>query len=389
MTSAGTSEERTRQDVFSAPTGNTERIVVCIVAPKHMVGGQAVSAQSLLAGFADDPTCSLELQPIDPALPSWLVRLRGIRTLARMPIYLAGLVQHFRRADVIHVYTAAFSPFALTTTPAILLARLMGKPVVLNYHDGRAAAHLRSRWACWILRRTSAIVVPSTFLRDVFARVGLSGDVISNVVDSTRFRFRERVPLRPLLISCRLLEELYAVDNTLRAFKLIRERYPAAELTVIGLGDQDERLKEIVQAEQIDGVSFRGRVAHAAVPDYYDCTDIWVNSSREDNMPLSMIEAFSSGLPVVTTNAGGIPLMVQHERNGLLVRCDDPHALADAVVRLLEDDDLARRLIAEARRDCDERYSWASAHYQWRRLYLRLARRRAAVRAPVAPVRTG
>lgn len=389
MTSASTSLDATQQAKRIAAPFATERIAVCIVAPKHMVGGQAVSAQSLMAGFADDPSCRISLQPIDPPLPRWLRGHRGLRTLARMPIYLAGLLRNILRADVVHVYTAGFSPFALTTTPAILLARLLRRPVLLNYHDGRAARHLRSRWARWVLRRANAFVFPSTFLRDVFARYGMTGDVIPNVVDSRRFQFRGRVPLRPLLISCRLLEELYAVENTLRAFRLIRACYPEAQLTVIGAGDQEGRLRSLVNDEHIEGITFCGRIAHAAVPEYYDRADIWVNSSREDNMPLSMIEAFSSGLPVVTTDVGGIPRIVEHERNGLLVPCDDPAALAAAVLRLLDDERLTQRLVAEARRDCLQRYSWESAHLQWRSLYQRLSRYDARAAAAVPESRSG
>lgn len=101
-------------------------------------------------------------------------------------------------------------------------------------------------------------------------------------------------------------------------------------------------------------------------------------------MPHSIIEAFASGLPVVTTRAGGIPYIVEHERNGLLVPTDDADALADAVLRVLDDDGLVERLIAEGQRDCHELYSWQAAHHRWSALYRQLSARGARSSAAYA-----
>lgn len=352
-------------------------IRVCVVAPKYMTGGQAVEARTLVEGFAGDPEVRVELQPIDPRIPGWLARIRGVRTLARLPLFYAGLVRRVLRADVVHVFTAAFWPFLLTTTPAVLIGRLLGRPVILNYRDGRARDHIRYAAVRWVLRRATVLVFPSGFLQQQFSEFGLKGDVVPNVVHTERFRFRARDPLRPVLISARLLEALYAVENTLRAFALLRGSHPEAELLVIGGGDQEARLRQIVADERIEGVTFHGAVAHGAVGEWFDRADVFVNSSREDNMPHSIIEAFSSGLPVVSTGAGGIPWIVEHGRNGLLVPIDDPPALAAALGRVLEDPALARSLIAEGRRDCAERYSWEAASRRWRELYGRMLGRRA------------
>jgi glycosyltransferase involved in cell wall biosynthesis len=348
-------------------------IRVCIVAPKYMTGGQAIEARTILEGFRDDPNVSVEIQPIDPRIPGWIARVKGLRTLVRMPLFFAGLVRRVVRADVVHVCTAAFGPFILTTTPAIFVAKLFGRPVILNYRDGRAPAHLQAGWVRWVIRRADALVFPSGFLRDIFRGFGLDGTVVSNVVDMDRFRFRVRDPVRPVLISSRLLEPLYAVENTLRAFALVKAEIRDARLIVIGGGDQEAALRGLVVAEEIEGVEFHGSVPHGAVAEWFDRADVFVNSSREDNMPHSIIEAFSAGLPVITTGAGGIPYVVEHGRNGLVVEIDQPQALAQAVISLLNDPDLARRLIAEGRHDCVQRYSWEAASRGWTALYRDLA----------------
>jgi L-malate glycosyltransferase len=344
-------------------------IRVCLVAPAWMTGGQAVEARTLVEGFADDPHVRVELQPIDPRIPVWLARIRGIRTIARMPLFYAGLIRRVLRSDVVHVFTAAFWPFLLTTTPAILISRLLGRPVILNYRDGRARDHIRHAAVRWFLRRTTLLVFPSGFLRDMFAEFGLHGVIVPNVVDTSHFKFRHRRPLRPVLLSSRLLEELYAVENTIRAFEFVRRMMPDARLIIVGNGDRRPVLERLVAERAIDGVEFAGRVPHSAMPRWYDAADILVNSSRADNMPHCLIEAFAAGLPVVTTAVGGIPYVVEDETTGLHVPCDDPRALADAVIRLLRDPMLAERLVRNAYAESQERYSWSAARAAWVQLY--------------------
>jgi L-malate glycosyltransferase len=365
-------------------------IRVCLVAPAYMTGGQAVEAQTLLAGFGADDGVHVELQPIDPRLPAWLARVRGLRTIARLPLFYAGLIRRVQRADVVHVFTAAYWPFLLTTTPAILIGRLFGRPVILNYRDGRAADHIRWRAIRWILRRATVLVFPSGFLQKVFRDFGLEGRVVHNVVDTERFRFRRREPVRPVLLSVRLLEELYAVDNTILAFERVRARYPDARLIVVGDGDRRPALEALVAERGIDGVEFVGRVPHHEVADWFDRGEVLVNSSTIDNMPHCLIEAFAAGMPVVTTDAGGIPFIVEHERNGLLVPIGDPDALAAGVLRVLDDAALADRLVSGGRADCAAKYAWTAAREEWRQLYAQLTRGASTiVRASSAHARAG
>lgn len=344
-------------------------IRVCLVAPGWMMGGQAVEARTLLAGFQDDPEARVEIQPIDPPLPRWLAAIPVVRTLTRMPLFWGGMLRRFSRCDVVHVFTAAFWPFLLTTTPAILVGRLMGRPVILNYRDGRARDHLRHAPVRWILRRATVLVFPSGYLRDVFREFGLEGRVVPNVVDTGRFTFRKRVPLRPVLLSSRLLEELYAVENTILAHAKVREVHPGAELIIVGDGDQRGRLEGLVADRNIGGVRFVGRVPHDEMPEWLDRAEILVNSSRIDNMPHCLIEAFAAGAPVVTTPSGGIPHIVQHEVNGLHVPIDDPEHMAAAILRLLAEPALVQRLVEAGVGECAARYSWRAARREWLLLY--------------------
>ncbi len=103
----------------------------------------------------------------------------------------------------------------------------------------------------------------------------------------------------------------------------------------------------------------------------YDSADIYLMSPNADNMPLSLLECFAAGLPVVSSNAGGIPNVVEDQMNGLLFAPDDHQAMAACALRLLDEPGLAARLAANARSEC-ARYSWSAIGPQWIALYRRL-----------------
>ena len=86
-------------------------------------------------------------------------------------------------------------------------------------------------------------------------------------------------------------------------------------------------------------------------------------------MPLSILDAFAAGVPVVTTDAGGIPYMVRDGVNGCLVSRGAYAAMAQSSLRLLHDDGLATRVADTARQECLDRYSWPVVAKQWEELY--------------------
>src|SRR5882672_2970402 len=180
---------------------------------------------------------------------------------------------------------------------------------------GMAEVHLR-RWgtsAIPVMRRADALVVSSGYLAAVFARAGLPTQRIANIVDFDRFRFRARPSLRPVFLSNRHLEDLYNVACVLRAFALIQRTYPEARLVVAGDGSQRPALLCLAAELGLRNYEFVGRLAPDRMPSLLDAADVYLNAPNIDNMPGSILEAFASGLPVVTTDAGGIPDIVQHE----------------------------------------------------------------------------
>jgi glycosyltransferase involved in cell wall biosynthesis len=377
-----------------AATEGRRAVRVLVVAPSlGILGGQAVQAARLVARLQTEPSLEVSFLPINPRLPGLFGKLQAIkyvRTVLTSIAYIASLLARVRGFDVIHVFSASYTSFVIAPTPAILIAKLYGKKIVLNYRSGEAEDHLR-RWrrtALPTIRLVDEVAVPSGYLVDVFARFGIHARSIYNFVETDRFRFRRRKPLRPVFLSNRNLEALYNVACILRAFAIVQRRFPAAALTVAGDGSQRAELESLARQLDLRNTEFIGRVEQARMHELCERADIYLNSSNIDNMPGSIIEAYAAGLPVVTTDAGGISYILTHEETGLMVKRGDHEALAASAIRLLEDEELAERLATNALAACRQ-YSWAAVRDEWLKLYFELAHENAALSPSTLPTQVG
>jgi glycosyltransferase involved in cell wall biosynthesis len=378
-------------------SGGTPRVRVLLVGPSlDILGGQAVQAARLLSHLRELPGLEVGFLAVNPRLPGplrALQRVKYVRTISTSIAYFASLLREVPRWDVIHAFSASYTSFLLAPLPAMIAAKLYGKRVVLNYRSGEAEDHLaRSRRvAVRAMRRLAdAIAVPSGYLVTVFARFGLRARSIFNFVDLDRIPFRERSsPPRPHFLSNRNLEPLYNVACVLRAFARVQREVPEARLTVAGFGSQERALHALAGELGLRNVEFTGRVAPDRMPALYDAADVYLNAPDIDNMPNSVIEAYAAGLPVVTSDAGGIPYIVRDGETGLMVPRGDDAALAGAALRVLREPGLARRLATQAREECVSRYTWAAVRHEWAELYAGLAPRTAAVTARPAAAAGG
>jgi L-malate glycosyltransferase len=361
----------------AAPAGNSKKqLKVAIIAPSlRYVGGQAVQAELLLRLWREDPDVEVSFIAVDPPLPGlfrWAENIPGLRTILREPIYFFHLWRGLRDVDIAHIFSASFWSFLLAPAPAWLIARLRGKKTVINYRSGEARSHLRSfRSAKFVLSRVDGIVAPSGYLVDVFHEFGLKAIVVPNVVDLAQFHYRERRPLRPHFVCTRGFSTYYCVDVVVRAFAIVKKAYPEAKLDLVGGGPLEADVRKLVGELNLSDVNFTGVASRGQIGKCYDDADIFINASRLDNMPVSIIEAFAAGTPVVTTSPESIPYLVDNEVTGLLSPVGDEKALAANVLRLLSEpvfaDQLARNAYAKS-----SNYTWQAVRGQWVKVYRNL-----------------
>lgn len=356
---------------------STEKVRVLIVAPSlRILGGQAVQANYLIEHLKQEPSFEVSFLPHNPRLPGPLRVLQSIkyvRTIVTSLIYCANLMLRIPKHDVIHTFSASYFSFLLAPTPAILIAKFFRKKTVLNYHSGEAEDHLRY-WptAIPIIRLADELIVPSRYLVEVFRKFGLRAHAIANVVDLKSFRFRERNPLLPHFLSNRNLYPLYNVACILRAFRIIQQKYPDATLKIAGDGRQRLYLEDLARKLNLRNVEFLGLVAPEKMGKLYEEAHIFLNSSNIDNLPGSILDSFAAGLPIVTTSAGGIPFIVEHEKTGMLVPRNDADAMAASALRLLESQELVSSIARDAHEAC-QAYTWTAVRDAWVDLYRSLA----------------
>ena len=349
------------------------RVRVAVVAASlRYVGGQSVQADLLLRNWRDDREVEACLIPIDPPFPrplKFIERVPVLRTLVREVMYVRDLWLGLKNVDVVHIFSASYWSFLIAPMPAWLIARLRKKKVLIHYHSGEARDHLRRfRTAVPLLRKADRLVVPSGYLVDVFREFGLSAQVVPNIVDISQFSYRHRTSLRPNLVCTRGFHPYYCIDVVVRAFAEVQKISPDAHLELVGKGPSEAEIRDLVHALNLKGIEFTGVASRQNIGHFYDRADIFINGSRLDNMPVSILEAFASGTPVVTTAPEGMRYLVEHERTGLLSEPGDAKALAQNVIRLLRDPKLASQLASNAHEQLS-RYCWGAVREQWLDVY--------------------
>lgn len=337
-------------------------------------GGMANQTQQLAKLLTKEGLTVDLIQTNRPYYPAFIGKVMVLRAAFRLLSYVIHLWQAARHVDVLHIMANSGWSWYLFAMPAVWIAKLRGIPSVVNYRGGEAEQFFQNSFARVkpTLMASTCVVVPSKFLQQVFSKRKVSTQIVANIIDIERFSAAKQVPqdsTAPHLLVARNLELIYDNATAIRAFKEILSNYPEATLTIAGTGPEEEALHQLVEQLSIKGrVSFTGRVDTQAMPALYQSAHIMLNPSRVDNMPNSVLESLASGVPVVSTNVGGIPFLVEHERTALLVPPEDYLAMAEAVQRLLTDRELRNTLIQTGIKFVQQ-FSWPVVREQWLQVY--------------------
>jgi glycosyltransferase involved in cell wall biosynthesis len=337
---------------------NRSVVIVAPVPPPY--GGMALQAQ-LLRDCLCREGIEVKLISTNPSLPKPLANIKGVRTLVQSLVFAFLLLRELPRSGVVHILAASYLSFFLRVIPAVIVGRFFCRRVIINYRGG-AARRFFSAWG-WairpILRMADVITVPSPYLERVFSEQGFSAQIIPNLIDVGRFRFRKRNVLTPRLLVTRNLEPIYNVKMALQAFEKIKQRYPDSRLDIVGSGTQESELKNWAMERGLKDVFFHGAVPNEKIPVYLGQADILLTPSYVDNMPINLLEAFASGVPVVSSKAGGIPDLVRNGMAALLVEPGNHTQMAEKIEELLTHPEKVEQLTTYAKDLC-KGFTWIS-----------------------------
>ena len=325
-------------------------------------GGMANQTRQLAELLSAAGATVTTVQVNAPYSPAWVGRIPVLRAIFRLVPFLAALWRTAGRVDVFHIMANSGWSWHLYAAPAVWVARSRSVPVVVNYRGGEAEKFLQrsGRLVRFTMRQTRALVVPSGFLQAVFAQFSMQASIVPNIIDLSRFHPRDPIrALAPHVVVARNLEPLYDNLTAIRAFQLVLARMPQARLTIAGSGPEEARLRQFASEQGLgQSVQFAGRLERDAMAALYRSADIVFNPSLADNMPNSVLEAWASGVPVVSTNVGGIPYLARHGVNAALVPPADPVAMAQACVALLADNELWHQRATAGLQEA-QRYTWS------------------------------
>ncbi len=227
-----------------------------------------------------------------------------------------------------------------------------------------------------LFSKASAVVALSGYLAERMADHSDRIRSIPNPLDTSAYTFRLRTSATPRLVWLRTFSETYNPPLAVDVLARVRERFPDASLIMVGRDKRDgtaARARALAKELGVeDAVEFVGAVPKSAVPEQMQRGDVLLNTPRIDNTPISVLEALATGLCVVSTDVGGLPYLLQHEKDALLVPTDDARAMSEAVIRICERPDLAERLSRNAR-ETALRHDWTSVLPRWEELLSEVA----------------
>ena len=283
--------------------------------------------------------------------------------------YLPSLPQKIEKLnpEIIHAESHLF----LTTIQAVKKARRLHIPSVVTVHGVMAkrgaAVNLTQQtylhtFGLWLFRNVSRIVCLTKSDAQEIVRYGGSFGkirVIPNAVDINRFRPRNKLQGNLVLWVGRFVPEK-GLNYLIDAAKIVVKELKDAEFTLIGYGPLKASIIKLAHNYGLlsDAVRFIGPLNRCKVADILGKASIVVLPSLKEGLPRSLLEAMACSKPVIGSDIPGINDVVTHGQNGLLVPPKDPKALANAILTLLNDEGLRRRLGRNARRLMVKKYSW-------------------------------
>lgn len=272
-----------------------------------------------------------------------------------------------------------YSGFAFVWAELVCWAlRRVRKPYILTLRGGNLPSFAGSseRRVRSLFQSASAVTAPSMYLFEQMHQYRKDIIVLPNQLYLTHYPFSIRGHPAPKLIWLRSFHDIYNPSLAVRVVSLLIKNFPGVRLSMIGPDKGDGSLESTrdlaLKLGVMDKITFAGPVSKNTIAHWLNQGDIFLNTTHVDNMPVTVLEAMACGLCVVSTNVGGIPYLLENERDSLLVPDGDHVAMAAAVQRLVTEDGLAKRLSENARRKA-EQFAWSNILPKWEKLFMEVS----------------
>jgi len=274
------------------------------------------------------------------------------------------------RSKVAYVIIDTYSTLSFWGTWVVAqLCRILNMRYIPILHGGNLPWRLDHNQvsSSKIFRNSYCNVAPSNYLSDSFQSRGYDTLMIPNSIEISKYDFRPSSEIKPRLLYVRAFHKIYNPTLAVKLVAELKKQDPETELCMVG-PDKDGSMEECKQLVKDLGLSnsvkFTGKLSkeewHKLARNY--C--IFINTSDFDNTPVSVIEAMSLGLPVVSTRVGGIPFLIKDKTHALLVEKNNVSEMKEAVSHLVDNPDVTLDLVNNARH-LAENFDWTVVKNQW------------------------
>ncbi|NHM06397.1 glycosyltransferase family 4 protein [Flavobacterium sp. CYK-4] len=248
------------------------------------------------------------------------------------------------------------------------LCRLLKMKYIPKLHGGDLPNRLkRSPQLCDMIFKYAYInIAPSFYLLEAFNSRGYAFiNYIPNTIELQNYPFKVREKIAPKLLWVRSFTSIYNPEMAIRVFEKIKQKYPEAELCMVG-PDKDGTLEKIKSLAKSIGlpVDFTGRLSKQDWIKRSEQYDIFINTTHFDNTPVSVIEAMALGLPIVSTNVGGITYLLEDHKTALLVNDSDIEGMVQAIYEIIDNPELKNHLVANGHQLVQE-FDWIKVREKW------------------------
>ncbi|HKK20763.1 MAG TPA: glycosyltransferase family 4 protein [candidate division Zixibacteria bacterium] len=324
----------------------------------------------------DSGSCA-EVIRVAPALSAGDATSRSVSTLRRSFAefsVIRSLLRKISSFDAVFIeYTTGIS-FLRLVLPAILLAKFFGKKVVLNYRHYAGFARLYDGGPIQnrLFGLCDRVLVLSDFQHHRLERFRLRSGFLPEYLRAAPSEPKKIESLQPKILVAGPIEKISNLNCVLKAYRLVKQKYPRTELVIAGDGTRKRSLMALVNREKIPGVTFRSLRTLDELNELFGEADLFVNCSYLDYLPATMIEAAAHGLPIISTPSVSVLESFCEGESVLFGRHNDHVSLSDKIIELVENPQLVQKLCDHAGRVV-ENFRWEKVRPGWHSLLSRIA----------------
>lgn len=280
-----------------------------------------------------------------------------------------AILWNFRKVNYVLIDTFSTSNFyyALFTSQLCRLCNVKYLPIL---HGGNLPNRLNQspKLSRLIFKNSNQNVAPSGYLKYEFEKKGFSTTLIPNTIPIKSYRFKKRLKIKPRLLYVRAFAKIYNPTMAIEVLKELKNTYPNAALCMVG-PDKDGTqadVQQLIKRYQLhDSVEITGVLSKEDWHKKSEDFDIFINTTNVDNTPVSVIEAMALGLPVVSTNTGGLPYLINNGKDGILIEKENPSKMVQQIRGIIEEN---KTPLAENARLKVENFDWSVVRNKWLKL---------------------